>query len=93
MAKFRKGDIIIGRSEATKAYSITTKGWIGRVLRVENKRIHVVSVYAKQDCENMPDDYHYDEYTLNPDYFDLFPIFPEDAETKISHWTKSYILR
>ncbi len=75
--EFKVGDRVIGNKYANAHYSFTTQGWIGTVIRVTKHMIEV------QD-----DGAEVGSFTLDPDCFDLYEEFPEDAET-----VETYLIR
>lgn len=50
MSKFKKGDIVIGNKLANDKYSITTEGWVGRVVAVCDGDISVQGLEDKKFC-------------------------------------------
>lgn len=47
MSKFNVGDIVVGNKSANDKYSITTEGWVGRVVAVCENEIKVQSLEDK----------------------------------------------
>lgn len=47
MSKFKVGDIVVGNKSANDKYSITTEGWVGRVVAVCEDEIKVQSLDNK----------------------------------------------
>jgi len=77
--EFKVGDRVIGNKYANGHYSFTTQGWIGTVIRVTKHTIEV-----KDDSDTLGRDF----FTLDPDCFDLYEEFPQDAET-----VETYLIR
>jgi len=68
--EFKVGDRVIGNKYANAHYSITKQGWIGTVVRVTKHTIMV-----QDDSDTLGED----PFTLDPNCFDLYEIFPEDV--------------
>lgn len=60
MSKFKIGDIVVGNKSANDVYSITTEGWVGRVVEIDGDDIRVQSLedkgfhpWVKSACFNL----------------------------------------
>ena len=65
---FSIGDVVIVTDEADRIYAVTGKNWIGKVVGYNNKRILVQGMF-RDDLS---------EFSVNPEYFALYPFFPQD---------------
>ena len=45
MKKFNIGDLVVGNEEADRNYAVTGKGWIGKVVGYNNKRILIQGMF------------------------------------------------
>lgn len=71
MEKFRVGDTVIGNAQASIHYMVTKEGYIAEVVKLRGDRMLIQKLGDQLESP----------YDVHQNYFDLFPLFPEDAET------------
>lgn len=48
MSKFKIGDIVVANKSANDKYSVTTEGWVGKVVEIDEDNINVQSLEDKE---------------------------------------------